>query len=138
MLWSSYVGDVVYGVFFFKQKTAYELRISDWSSDVCSSDLPDFYKKRLDMLAKATPAAVTAAMQKWLRRPVYSLRVVPGERGAYEEAAASKGSRTGVLASPAYYRLPDDGGFGSATIRQPVAAVDRSKLDRKSTRLNSS
>ena len=28
--------------FFFKQKTAYEMRISDWSSDVCSSDLrPD-------------------------------------------------------------------------------------------------
>src|SRR3546814_5569373 len=27
--------------FFFKQKTAYELRISDWSSDVCSSDLND-------------------------------------------------------------------------------------------------
>src|SRR3546814_10791482 len=25
--------------FFFKQKTAYEIRISDWSSDVCSSDL---------------------------------------------------------------------------------------------------
>src|SRR3546814_1255074 len=28
-------------VFFFKQKTAYEMRISDWSSDVCSSDLGD-------------------------------------------------------------------------------------------------
>src|SRR3546814_5519210 len=28
-------------VFFFKQKTAYEMRISDWSSDVCSSDLID-------------------------------------------------------------------------------------------------
>src|SRR3546814_8919367 len=27
-------------VFFFKQKTAYEMRISDWSSDVCSSDPP--------------------------------------------------------------------------------------------------
>src|SRR3546814_12072722 len=27
--------------FFFKQKTAYEMRISDWSSDVCSSDLAD-------------------------------------------------------------------------------------------------
>src|SRR3546814_2323769 len=26
-------------LFFFKQKTAYEMRISDWSSDVCSSDL---------------------------------------------------------------------------------------------------
>src|SRR3546814_1813115 len=29
--------------FFFKQKTAYEMRISDWSSDVCSSDLMDIY-----------------------------------------------------------------------------------------------
>src|SRR3546814_15789746 len=28
--------------FFFKQKTAYEMRISDWSSDVCSSDLAGF------------------------------------------------------------------------------------------------
>src|SRR3546814_2570852 len=32
---------VVLYVFFFKQKTAYEMRISDWSSDVCSSDLVD-------------------------------------------------------------------------------------------------
>src|SRR3546814_3887579 len=31
---------IVIIVFFFKQKTAYEMRISDWSSDVCSSDLP--------------------------------------------------------------------------------------------------
>src|SRR3546814_3495862 len=30
---------VLYMVVFFKQKTAYEMRISDWSSDVCSSDL---------------------------------------------------------------------------------------------------
>src|SRR3546814_2832163 len=30
---------VLYIFFFFKQKTAYEMRISDWSSDVCSSDL---------------------------------------------------------------------------------------------------
>src|SRR3546814_4203693 len=29
--------------FLFKQKTAYEVRISDWSSDVCSSDLPHAY-----------------------------------------------------------------------------------------------
>src|SRR3546814_3095253 len=29
----------LYSVFFCKQKTAYEMRISDWSSDVCSSDL---------------------------------------------------------------------------------------------------
>src|SRR3546814_3624296 len=30
---------LLFVVFFFKQKTAYEMRISDWSSDVCSSDL---------------------------------------------------------------------------------------------------
>src|SRR3546814_4403480 len=30
---------IEYVMFFFKQKTAYEMRISDWSSDVCSSDL---------------------------------------------------------------------------------------------------
>src|SRR3546814_7825517 len=29
----------MYFIFFFKQKTAYDMRISDWSSDVCSSDL---------------------------------------------------------------------------------------------------
>src|SRR3546814_3983670 len=32
--------------FFFKQKTAYEMRISDWSSDVCSSDLLDRFTVR--------------------------------------------------------------------------------------------
>src|SRR3546814_10305335 len=37
--------------FFFKQKTAYEMRISDWSSDVCSSDLPPHRRdQRLDRL----------------------------------------------------------------------------------------
>src|SRR3546814_3366053 len=33
------LGFVFVFFFFFKQKTAYEMRISDWSSDVCSSDL---------------------------------------------------------------------------------------------------
>src|SRR3546814_4015092 len=32
--------------FFFKQKTAYEMRISDWSSDVCSSDLFEGFPQR--------------------------------------------------------------------------------------------
>src|SRR3546814_1135283 len=32
--------------FFFKQKTAYEMRISDWSSDVCSSDLNDLLQNQ--------------------------------------------------------------------------------------------
>src|SRR3546814_5498119 len=39
IVWCGMLKIVVF--FFFKQKTAYEMRISDWSSDVCSSDLFD-------------------------------------------------------------------------------------------------
>src|SRR3546814_8242570 len=39
---------VVNTFFYFKQKTAYEMRMSDWSSDVCSSDLL-FFKKRQNL-----------------------------------------------------------------------------------------
>src|SRR3546814_5418068 len=35
------LGSCIVFCFFFKQKTAYEMRISDWSSDVCSSDLAE-------------------------------------------------------------------------------------------------
>src|SRR3546814_18882516 len=40
-------------IFFFKQKTAYEMRISDWSSDVCSSDL------NIEMRALPAPLQAT-------------------------------------------------------------------------------
>src|SRR3546814_3742084 len=47
----------VFCFFFFKQKTAYEMRISDWSSDVCSSDLSDVaqnsYARYLHMVETA-------------------------------------------------------------------------------------
>src|SRR3546814_2148033 len=45
----------LYGFFFFfKQKTAYEMRISDWSSDVCSSDLaPESPRDPLARLRRA-------------------------------------------------------------------------------------
>src|SRR3546814_21039809 len=42
--------------FFFKQKTAYEMRISDWSSDVCSSDLAE-----VDRNAGTVPLDVSAS-----------------------------------------------------------------------------
>src|SRR3546814_2701030 len=44
--------------FFFKQKTAYELRISDWSSDVCSSDLEVEYSDSTYMTDLLTRYAV--------------------------------------------------------------------------------
>src|SRR3546814_9668963 len=41
-------------VFFFKQKTAYEMRISDWSSDVCSSDLLRMHEAPRSFQARIT------------------------------------------------------------------------------------
>src|SRR3546814_8164874 len=44
---------------FFKQKTAYEMRISDWSSDVCSSDLlAQGYDRLLQKTLAARPAVL--------------------------------------------------------------------------------
>src|SRR3546814_4124806 len=37
---------IIFVFFFFKQKTAYEMRIRDWSSDVCSSDLTEAFFRR--------------------------------------------------------------------------------------------
>src|SRR3546814_8661474 len=50
--------EILYMVFFFffKQKTAYEMRISDWSSDVCSSDL----QNRRHFTLRAWPCARAA------------------------------------------------------------------------------
>src|SRR3546814_10398532 len=51
-------------VFFFKQKTAYEMRISDWSSDVCSSDLYiAIVRSILAMLDDQYELAVIAAVE---------------------------------------------------------------------------
>jgi zinc protease len=50
---------------------------------------PDHYKTELAQYASVTPAQVTAAMQRWLTRPVFNLTIAPGEREAYEEAAPS-------------------------------------------------
>src|SRR3546814_1489911 len=52
--------------FFFKQKTAYEMRISDWTSDVCSSDLADHC--RAAGLAEGCPRAVLCARPRGLGR----------------------------------------------------------------------
>src|SRR3546814_2574965 len=49
---------VYFFFFFFKQKTAYEMRISDWSSDVCSSDLPERDRYRLPKTFRKTDGQV--------------------------------------------------------------------------------
>src|SRR3546814_9342889 len=64
-------------LFFFKQKTAYEMRISDWSSDVCSSDLD------ADMLETGLQAAgIRASLDAVLS--VAPLQIFKPDRRVYE------------------------------------------------------
>src|SRR3546814_16751344 len=65
--------------FFFKQKTAYDLRISDWSSDVCSSDL---LLRRLRRLPGEQPRPIEAPH---LRVLAERLRKLGQRRGALPE-----------------------------------------------------
>src|SRR3546814_9730060 len=79
--------------FFFKQKTAYELRISDWSSDVCSSDLRS---------GRAVPRGGTAGdepLAEWRALAAHSrthMRQWPGARGG--RVASRTDDRRGVAA----------------------------------------
>src|SRR3546814_8283474 len=66
--------------FFFKQKTAYEMRISDWSSDVCSSDLA--MKRALDELWKER---ADTAVVKSPRESIILASIVEKETGKPEE-----------------------------------------------------
>src|SRR3546814_6098961 len=68
-------------VFFFKQKTAYEMRISDWSSDVCSSDLVTWNcwrfrkipEELVDLLraCKPWPSAAPRGSGSWMTMHVH-------------------------------------------------------------------
>src|SRR3546814_7640869 len=80
--------------FFFKQKTAYEMRISDWSSDVCSSDLgkprwgdkTPFYTPDIDIIRRVFPDAKIVHLVRDGRDVVLSQRSIvdvwePAEAG---------------------------------------------------------
>src|SRR3546814_5038492 len=59
--------------FFFKQKTAYEMRISDWSSDVCSSDL-SAERRMAHVAGIQTSEAQPVAAAEWKQADVDNAR----------------------------------------------------------------
>lgn len=73
---------------------------------------PDFYKKTLDQYAAVTPADVKAAMQQWLGRPVFTIRLEPGDRPPYEEAkfTPKKGKSADIQTPKVKREIPPIGG----------------------------
>src|SRR3546814_11234678 len=91
--------DVLVVFFFFKQKTAYEMRISDWSSDVCSSDLAQRGRASQGL----SPAGIAYGYRKVLQfddrgRAINGLREIDPETSAvviriFTEYAAGRSAR---------------------------------------------
>src|SRR3546814_2438714 len=79
----AYQTSTVMFIFFFKQKTAYEMRISDWSSDVCSSDLIGLEPAVTDaeQIAHCTPPPARAASPpSWPRNCCSTMSAMPNWR----------------------------------------------------------
>src|SRR3546814_1841759 len=119
---------------FFKQKTAYEMRISDWSSDVCSSDLtparPKSRATRQNRDQARTGTGFTRPTAPVMRE------VAIGEAITVADLAQKLAMKGGDVVK-ALFKMGV-----MATITQSIdhdtAVLVTEELDRKSTRLNSS
>src|SRR3546814_16119365 len=105
--------------FFFKQKTAYEMRISDWSSDVCPSDLQKIRSNVIVIGFVLTPNAIQTTPQE-IKDIIAAQHLLPA-LGTPEDIAKAvtflasddAGFITGAT-------IPVDGGF---TAHQPTFAI---------------
>src|SRR3546814_16041943 len=103
-------------IFFFKQKTAYEMRISDWSSDVCSSDLfaikitvGDFPAILIDK--REISANLRSRQRRFVTRRLIPLRPTGNQREKCEKSERKTGFVHGnashALLSSEIQSLPD-------------------------------
>src|SRR3546814_19255332 len=116
---------VYFLVFFFKQKTAYEMRISDWSSDVCSSDLgrrQPWRRQRPRRLRQELNSRKDTCM---FRRPSIRYGQSPEPVTPYQRAAQVWDDRIGSARSaaknwtPAFFGcLALSGGFSAGLVWQ--------------------
>src|SRR3546814_8497052 len=127
--------------FFFKQKTAYEMRISDWSSDVCSSDLDARQPvggrlgQRAQRIAVKIDQAV-AQMKAGAEMRERIGRVEARHIGGKQRFGHGKSlniARTGLTSAPTLRS-----GRATSSYRPSGTSSRTSPSDRTSTRLNSS
>src|SRR3546814_280283 len=145
--------------FFFKQKTAYEMRISDWSSDVCSSDLRARSKPSIILGEHDREHAPRERCVRWIFRSEFEggIIIVDLEEDAF--APKIEGAEVSFRAVAGAKVIPADGGeefslgndftnrvFFACETSEAGAGHDKASgrietlaatVDRKSTRLNS-
>src|SRR3546814_4111641 len=114
--------------FFFKQKTAYEMRISDWSSDVCSSDLEQDRAP-----AKRFEAVRILDARADIVDPAIFVAVIAGD--AQADLVLHDRQVDHRIIALAHRARP---GEAEVDARRGFEIVEVGTLDRKSTRLNSS
>src|SRR3546814_8981979 len=131
--------------FFFKQNTAYEMRISDWSSDVCSSDLlgcAGGLGLRNEGSGRTRPAAealprvkliALASRQHACRRPAVALHRFQVRCPARRRRSVTSESEQKTLK----FLFGHQQLRGDRAPRQPLLPKLLQNQDRKSTRLNS-
>src|SRR3546814_9874642 len=104
MIWCSDVCKHL--VFLFKQKTAYEMRISDWSSDVCSSDLAQwswnktFHSIRGALARAGIQRSACSAMTGIGRRPAVAVAILPHRGDDRPEGGAVDASGVRLFPCP--------------------------------------
>src|SRR3546814_11518837 len=116
-----YVSWLLNYLFFFKQKTAYEMRISDWSSDVCSSDLVTSKSQQRNGAAETADHfgrhRAEASVQHRIGRP--SQRA--GGGGEVAEGVARVEGKRAALGDQDGGAGKDPGGAGEMAPAQPLA-----------------
>src|SRR3546814_3550441 len=90
--------------FFFKQKTAYEMRISDWSSDVCSSDLQT-RKRRLWAHDPQVPFLRSPTCQAYVAPSFIPASDSHSQDGTSSSYCASRRKPPGHFLQPSHYTV---------------------------------
>src|SRR3546814_16446407 len=90
--------------FFFKQKTAYEMRISDWSSDVCSSDLLQRRVNEIVAMVLTAGQRARVAPQEWQMSADFFTQAHPDARSEERRVGKECVSTCRSRWSPYHYK----------------------------------
>src|SRR3546814_18695926 len=122
-------------LFFFKQKTAYEMRISDWSSDVCSSVFQLFLSSCLCVFARNNLVRAKAQRtQRVLGSTALAIQFAKREAGSLGESRASPSPSRGCRIEDMEVRLdlpPGPSKHVLVTVNRHLRAIHENRHNEK-------